>query len=265
MKYLRVSLTEYWMNKIRIVWFTSLLFGISCSGINHNHSKETKEEISRFTPEGFNSHLLDLDSLEVAILKESVDTQSGNLNGKIIEFTEKGDTIFIGEYKNGKRDGQFSFFANNVLVEEVLYQNDIKNGFKRNYDTLGRLREFGFYKEGDLVYYKSISEDNRFERSLMTGIAAGKIIGSKDVQVNDTIMFNYKVEYTILDPPSFLFTLILNNDTIETIRIYDLTYSVALHGFKKGSNNLKLFVKEIDSASNFYTGETYFEHTFNAR
>ncbi|PLW92355.1 MAG: hypothetical protein C0592_11075 [Marinilabiliales bacterium] len=76
---------------------------------------------------------------------------------EIYSNSEYEDLLMEGAFHNEKMQGQWLFYNNNVLSEEVVYLNDYRNGFYKCYYPSGQLKILAYYKnglaEGDYFIY----------------------------------------------------------------------------------------------------------------
>lgn len=82
----------------------------------------------------------------------------GNKHGKQVFFTQKGDTMLLENYKNGKMDGvKKTYYTKNRVDKEVYYTQGIFNGPFRAYNTKGKLlQELNYVmgqKDGEWKYF----------------------------------------------------------------------------------------------------------------
>ncbi|HRP33218.1 MAG TPA: hypothetical protein PKV73_15070 [Agriterribacter sp.] len=127
------------MKNSYIVAFVSLLFSTNC--------KEHIEKEIQWNGE---------------IVKGKIELMNGDtiFNDLIRTYDSGGNLVSLTNYVNGKKEGKSEFFfSNGIKSEETYFENDLKNGARKLYDSTGKLIEsqsFYFGRPiGDLTIYNT--------------------------------------------------------------------------------------------------------------
>jgi len=80
-----------------------------------------------------------------------------------IEYHPEGEKSIIGQYKNGKKDGEWiSYFQDGVILSEEYYIGELRNGVCSTFHNNGQLKKKLNYVEGRI-------EDGNYEEYHPTG------------------------------------------------------------------------------------------------
>ncbi|HHH53929.1 MAG TPA: hypothetical protein ENK91_09745 [Bacteroidetes bacterium] len=87
----------------------------------------------------------------------------GKLNGKFIEFDNRGYLVKTADFKNDQLDGRYVKYKYNKIIEEANYENGKLNGIRTKYfDNNGKKQEEVEYKDdvidGIVRYYDDKGE-----------------------------------------------------------------------------------------------------------
>jgi len=163
--------------------------------------------------------ITELDSVQISF-------ERGFRERKLVVLSESVDTLIIGNYKRGERNGLFESFFRSGLKKCIAY-----------------------YLEGTLLYYKEYDFNgdviDSFLAVTFTGSLADGVVNNDEVAE-----LNCKIEYLQLRKPYLAYILsIENRDTLSIVESNELTANFRLNKEKLKSHmgqRLYLSIHEFD-------------------
>ena len=89
-------------------------------------------------------------------------------DGPFKNYSDDGYRLYEGEFKNNKRIGTFKVTDTITGCVETIYtyKNNKLHGPYKKYDSFGKIREDGNYKDIDTIGIQEISDLSQFDVSM---------------------------------------------------------------------------------------------------